>query len=71
EAEDPKARLRKLDLALEAIAPKLQHEHWSVRRKAIVAVASTCEAVGGHRRGLRRVKDMANDSDEQVRLALA
>eukprot|EP00434_Breviolum_minutum_P027407 symbB.v1.2.024226.t1/scaffold2215.1/size85587/4 len=69
--EQKNERTRKLDLAIEAVTPKLQHEHWSVRRFAVLALCSVCEVIGGHRKGLKRVKEMANDPDEQVRLALA
>eukprot|EP00435_Cladocopium_sp_Y103_P026035 s128_g6.t1 len=71
EEEQRNDRIRKLDLAIEAVTPKLQHEHWSVRRFAVLALCSVCEVIGGHRKGLKRVKEMATDPDEQVRLALA
>jgi len=71
EGDEHRDVMRKLDLALEAISPHLHNPHWSVRRKALVAVSSVCEVAGGHKKSLRRVKDMANDKDEQVRLALA
>lgn len=71
EEEQRNDRIRKLDLAIEAVTPKLQHEHWSVRRFAVLALCSVCEVIGGHRKGLKRVKEMVNDPDEQVRLALA
>eukprot|EP00913_Durusdinium_trenchii_P035861 g33558.t1 len=80
--DDKQDRLRKLDFAIEAVSPKLQHEHWSVRRFAVLALSAVCEALGGHRKGLRRIKERTmklkfapcfriTDPDEQVRLALA
>ena len=32
---------------------------------------SSCEVMGGHRKGLRKLKELSLDPDEQVRLALA
>jgi len=58
-------------LALEAVKPKLGHTHWSVRRTAVVAIASICEANHGDLSGLKMIEDLVNDPDEEVRIAVA
>jgi len=58
-------------MALEAVNSRLSHEHWSVRRKAVVAVGSICESSGGDLTGLKMLRDMMEDPDEEVRCAIA
>eukprot|EP00930_Biecheleria_cincta_P035914 TRINITY_DN24666_c0_g1_i1.p1 TRINITY_DN24666_c0_g1~~TRINITY_DN24666_c0_g1_i1.p1 ORF type:complete len:966 (+),score=185.31 TRINITY_DN24666_c0_g1_i1:31-2928(+) len=61
----------KLAMALEAINSRLNNDHWSVRRHAVKAVGSLCETAKGDITGVKMLKDLAEDPDEEVRIALA
>lgn len=57
--------------ALAAVAPRLNHADWSIRRKSIDAIANIAEVTGGEVEALRMLKESVKDQDEEVRLALA
>lgn len=61
----------KLAMALQAVNTRLNNDHWSVRRHAVKAVASLCEASSGDVMGLKMLKSFVGDPDEEVRVALA
>jgi hypothetical protein len=56
---------------LQALLPQLAHSSWSVRRKAIEAIATVAKGLGGDKTATRYIGCQAWDCDEAVRLTVA
>jgi len=57
--------------ALDALLPRLHHTDWSVRRKAVQAIAGVAEAVSGSTYAVELLATAIADPDEEVLIAVA
>lgn len=60
-----------IQITIDAVAPQLSHEDWSVRRKAVQAIASIAEGNQGSRYAIEVLAPLADDPDTEVLLALS